>query len=140
MELVNWWALTLPKGCKDGYALALLIARQLKGSGYMISLDNARYGFVSSIDGVLINDVVGDKAAIAQAQKNFCQFNREPEGGWQIFASADWNVADSQPFDLEGLLAGHRSPATARFQVTSRKRRFLDLFTLRGLMLVGYVG
>lgn len=83
MGLINWAALTLLKGCKDGYALALLIVRQLKGSGYaIIALDNTRYGFVSSIDGVLINDMVGDKAAIAQAQKNFCQFNREPEGGW----------------------------------------------------------
>ncbi|CAK8741757.1 hypothetical protein SODG_005075 [Sodalis praecaptivus] len=72
MGLVNWAKLALPKGCKDGYALALLIARQLKGSGYaIIAIDKAHYGFVSTIDGVLINDVVGDKAAIAQAQKTF---------------------------------------------------------------------
>lgn len=141
MGLVNWAKLTLPKGCKDGYALALLIARQLKGSGYaIIEIDKAHYGFVSTIDGVLINDVVGDKAAIAQAQKNFLQFNREPEGGWQIFAPADWNIADSQPFDLDGLLAGPGFPASTRFQATSRKRRFLGLFTLCGLMLAGYFG
>lgn len=87
--------------------MLLLIARQLKGSGYgyIIALDKTQYGFVSSIDGVLINDVVGDKTARAQTQKNFFQFNREPEGGWQIFVPAEWDIPDSQPFDLDGLLA-----------------------------------
>ncbi|AYB49981.1 hypothetical protein CJJ19_11220 (plasmid) [Candidatus Williamhamiltonella defendens] len=81
MGLVNWSALALPKGCKDGYALALLIVPQLKGSGYaIIAIDRTHYGFVSSIDGVLINDLVGDKATIVQTQKNFLQFNPEPEG------------------------------------------------------------
>ncbi|EFW11129.1 putative conjugative transfer outer membrane protein PilO, partial [Serratia symbiotica str. Tucson] len=52
MGLVNWAKLALPKGCKDGYALALLIARQLKGSGYaIIAIDKTHYGFISSIDG-----------------------------------------------------------------------------------------
>lgn len=141
MGLVNWAALALPKGGKDGYALALLIAPQLKGSGYaIIEIDKAHYGFVSSIDGVLINDLVGDKTAIVQAQKNFLQFNPEPEEGWQMFAPADWNIADSQPFDLDGLLAGTAFPASARFQATSRQRRWLGLFTLFGLILAGYVG
>ncbi|ASV34609.1 hypothetical protein CJJ18_11625 (plasmid) [Candidatus Williamhamiltonella defendens] len=141
MGLVNWSALALPKGCKDGYALALLIVPQLKGSGYaIIEIDKTHYGFVSSIEGVLINDVVGGKAAIAQAQKNFLQFNLEPEGGWQIFAPAEWNIADSLPFDLDDLLAGTAFPARARFQATSRQRRWLGLFTLSGLILAGYVG
>lgn len=141
MGLVNWSALALPKGCKDGYALALLIVPQLKGSGYaIIAIDRTHYGFVSSIDGVLINDLVGDKATIVQTQKNFLQFNPEPEGGWQMFAPAEWGLEDSQPFDLDGLLAGTAFPASARFQATSRHRRWLGLFTLSGLILAGYVG
>ncbi|ASV34505.1 hypothetical protein CJJ18_10890 (plasmid) [Candidatus Williamhamiltonella defendens] len=131
MGLVNWSALALPKGGKDGYALALLIVPQLKGSGYaIIAIDRTHYGFVSSIDGVLINDLVGDKTAIVQAQKNFLQFNPEPEGGWQMFAPAEWGIADSQPFDLDGLLAGTAFPDSARFQATSRKRRWLGLFVV----------
>ncbi|MGP1947409.1 MAG: hypothetical protein ACTS85_03450 [Arsenophonus sp. NC-PG7-MAG3] len=45
------------------YGLAPLIDRQLKDGIFMLCRDrNTYYGFVSSIDGVLINDVVGDKS------------------------------------------------------------------------------
>ncbi|ATW34839.1 type 4b pilus protein PilO2 [Candidatus Williamhamiltonella defendens] len=57
-----------------------------------------------------------------------------------MFAPAEWGLADSQPFDLDGLLAGTAFPASARFQATSRHRRWLGLFTLSGLILAGYVG
>lgn len=131
MGLINWRALSLPKGSKNGYALALLIIRQLKGNGYVIiEIDKSHYGFVSAIDGVLINDVVGDKETIAQAQKNFLQFNREPDAEWQIFAPEEWKISNSQPFDLDNLLAGQIFPTSARFQTTSRKRLFFATVSL----------
>ncbi|MGL9751231.1 MAG: hypothetical protein ACR5LC_08395 [Symbiopectobacterium sp.] len=60
---------------------------------------------------------------------------------------ASYRYRDSQknPQWVMGLvnwakLAGPGFPASARFQATSRKRRFLGLFTLCSLMLAGYVG
>lgn len=137
--LVRVSVLALPKNIRHCCALGLLIASQLNRSGYVIvPLDNDRYLFVSSLDGVLMNEVVGDRHTVEQARETFTRFNPEPEGGWFCQAPADWHIDGSQPVELAALLAGRN--AAARFHPASVRKPLSVLLVSGVLMLAGYYG
>lgn len=141
LGMMNWRALHLPKSVKEGFALSLLIVQKLKTSGFVIiGIDEKSSLFVSFLEGVLTNDVVGDRHTIEKMQKNFLQLNSEPETGWQIFAPEDWQIPNSAPFDLDAFIRKGGFPASARFKTTSRRGVFLGITALLILLATVHWG
>lgn len=139
--LVRRSTLTLPRKIKGLYSLGLLIASQQIKSGYaIVPLETDKFAFVSSIDGVLINDVVSSRLHIEQARETFTQFNPEPKDGWQCFAPTDWHIDGSQPFNLDSFLNGRRFPVSSRFYSASMKKTLFSMAAFGIVVLVSYCG
>lgn len=123
------------------YALALLVVPELEASGYaIIPLAPNVYSFIGCINGVLMNDIAGDRLAIEQALKTFIEFNPEPEAGWRCYAPADFGLEGSSVFDLESLLRVKKLPASARFKSVSTKKPMMAMVGVAIAMLAGYYG
>lgn len=121
------------------YALALLVVPELEPSGYaIIPLAPNVYTFIGCINGVLMNDVTGDRLAIEQALKTFIEFNPEPDAGWRCYAPVDFGLNSSSAFDLESLLGTKRLPAAARFQSVSTKKPMMAMIGLALSILAAY--
>ncbi|PUA41489.1 hypothetical protein C5U62_31465 [Pseudomonas protegens] len=132
--------LALPRRVSRVYALGLLVSAQLGGGGYAIfALAAGRYAFVGSLGGLLLSDMVGDRAAVEQALETFTTFNPEPDGGWQRFAPEDWSLPGCQPFDLDSLLQARSFPSTARLRSVSLKKPVVGLATAALLVVGSYV-
>lgn len=123
------------------YALALLVTPTLDRCGYaIISLAPDLYTFVGCVDGVLMNDIIGDKQAMEQARQTFIQFNPEPDTGWRCYAPAEFALEGSGVFDLDRLLSAGNPPASARFQSVSAKKPLAGLITLAVVLLCSGYG
>lgn len=126
---------------KEVYALALMVIPMLGRAGYaIINLAPDVYAFIGCVDGVLMNDVVGDKPAIEQAQNTFLQFNPEPETGWQRYAPPEFGLEGCSVFDLDSLLAAKKRPASARFQSVSAKKPLAGVIVLALVLCGSYYG
>jgi hypothetical protein len=126
---------------KTFYALALMVVPALEPSGYaIIPLAPDVYSFVGCINGVLMNDIVGDKPAIDQALNTFIQFNPEPDSGWRCYAPTEFCLEGSSVFDLDGILTAKKLPASARFQRVSTRKPVIAMMALALVLLGGYFG
>lgn len=140
--LINLAELTpAVQAVKGVYALALMVIPILEGAGYaIIRLAPDIYTFVGCVDGVLMNDVVGDKSAMEQAQHTFLQFNLEPESGWKCYAPPEFGLAGCSIFDLDRLLEIKKLPASARFYSVSAKKPLASFIILVLVLCSSYYG
>lgn len=140
--LINLADLGQPvQAVKGIYALALMVIPALERAGYaIIRLAPDVYTFIGCVDGVLMNDVVGDKSAMEQAQQTFLQFNPEPETGWRCYAPPEFGLEGCSVFDLDSLLAVKKLPASARFQSVSAKKPLTWVIVLALALCGSYYG
>lgn len=122
-------------------ALALRVTPALGRAGYaIISLAPGVYTFVGVVDGVLMNDIVGDAPAMIQARETFLRFNAEPDGGWRCYAPPEFGVAGSSLFDLDTVLTAKKPAASARFQAVSDKKPLMGVIALAAVLFGSYYG
>ncbi|EPT5463023.1 type 4b pilus protein PilO2, partial [Shigella sonnei] len=106
--------------------LALMIKPLIEPDGYAICELGDLYGFVSCINNVLVNDVVGNKSQIMSALTTFLEFNETPEPGWKLYQPESWDISQALPsLTLSALIDVKKPPKEAAFTRVSRKRQFM---------------
>lgn len=121
----------IPRNIQKYYSLAMLIRPILKSGGYAIfdvpsSNDEKKYGFVSVVNEILVNDVTGTRDEIAEARNTFLMLNTEPENGWiryepEIFSENDKHTV----LPLTTLTEAKKHPADARFTPVSMGKQLI---------------
>lgn len=140
--LVNLAKLTQsPQAAKGVYALALMVTPVLERAGYaIIRLAPDVYTFIGCVDGVLMNDIVGDKSVMELAQHTFLQFNPMPETGWQCYAPPEFGLEGCSVFDLDRLLELKKLPVSARFQSVSAEKSITGFIVFVLVLCGSYYG
>lgn len=87
----------LPTGASSFWSLALMIKPLIEPDGYAICELADLYGFVSCVNNVLVNDVVGNKSQIMSALTTFLEFNETPEPGWKLYQPESWDISQALP-------------------------------------------
>ena len=87
----------LPTGASSFWSLALMIKPLIEPDGYAICELGDLYGFVSCVNNVLVNDVVGNKSQIMSALTTFLEFNETPEPGWKLYQPESWDISQALP-------------------------------------------
>ena len=73
----------------------------IEPDGYAICELGDLYGFVSCVNNVLVNDVVGNKKSDRECSDNiFFEFNETPEPGWKLYQPESWISAGHSPHSL----------------------------------------
>ena len=72
----------------------------IEPDGYAICELGDLYGFVSCVNNVLVNDVVGNKSQIMSALTTFLEFNETPEPGWKLYQPESWDISRASPHSL----------------------------------------
>ncbi|EFS9331613.1 type 4b pilus protein PilO2, partial [Escherichia coli] len=85
----------LPAGASSFWSLALMIKPLIEPDGYAICELGDLYGFVSCVNNVLVNDVVGNKSQIMSALTTFLEFNETPEPGWKLYQPESWDISQA---------------------------------------------
>ena len=121
----------IPRNIQKYYSLAMLIRPILKSGGYAIfdvpsSNDEKKYGFVSVVNEILVNDVTGTRYEIAEARNTFLMLNTEPENGWiryepEIFSENGKHTV----LPLTTLTEAKKHPADARFTPVSMGKQLI---------------
>ncbi|ELF6201425.1 pilin accessory family protein, partial [Escherichia coli] len=116
----------LPTGASSFWSLALMIKPLIEPDGYAICELGDLYGFVSCVNNVLVNDVVGNKSQIMSALTTFLEFNETPEPGWKLYQPESWDISQALPsLTLSALIDVKKPPKEAAFTRVSRKRQFM---------------
>ncbi|EIX3771276.1 type 4b pilus protein PilO2 [Salmonella enterica] len=116
----------LPTGASSFWSLALMIKPLIEPDGYAICELGDLYGFVSCVNNVLVNDVVGNKSQIMSALTTFLEFNETPEPGWKLYQPESWDIRQALPsLTLSALIDVKKPPKEAAFTRVSRKRQFM---------------
>ncbi|WP_284695552.1 type 4b pilus protein PilO2, partial [Escherichia coli] len=98
----------------------------MEPDGYAICELGDLYGFVSCVNNVLVNDVVGNKSQIMSALTTFLEFNETPEPGWKLYQPESWDISQALPsLTLSALIDVKKPPKEAAFTRVSRKRQFM---------------
>lgn len=74
-----------------------MIKPLIEPDGYAICELGDLYGFVSCVNNVLVNDVVGNKSQIMSALTTFLEFNETPEPGWKLYQPESWDISQALP-------------------------------------------
>ncbi|EER9597916.1 type 4b pilus protein PilO2, partial [Escherichia coli] len=116
----------LPTGASSFWSLALMIKPLIEPDGYAICELGDLYGFVSCVNNVLVNDVVGNKSQIMSALTTFLEFNETPDPGWKLYQPESWDISQALPsLTLSALIDVKKPPKEAAFTRVSRKRQFM---------------
>lgn len=137
--LVNLSSIDLDKTVKKVYSLGMLVAGQLERSGYVISfLTGKQFLFIGAIDGVLINEAVGDKELIKEALDTFIQCNTSPESGWLSYAPEEFGITGSLP--PENMLNSLSASSEACFRSSSVKKPIFGALSFTLMLLLCLIG
>lgn len=137
---INKKKLKLPKNVSVYWSLALIITPLLEPGGYAIfPLTENIFGFVSCINGILINDLIGSREEITEALNTFLQFNTTPESGWCCYVPEGWGQA-GKPLPVDTLLDAKRYPDTARFRNISHTAIIVRTGAILLLLIMAYYG